>query len=97
MVGAGGNGTDLAILAYRFDGTAWSSIDAADGAINYGSNDVAMAADGTTWVTAWSSGLTATGGRAGELRLPGSFVGIGLDALGTAYVSGPSGIYRVRR
>lgn len=97
VVAAGGSGTDQSLLAYRFDGKAWSSIEASGGAASFGSNDVATAADGTTWVTAWNSGLTATGGPAGDLRLPGAFIGIGLDAHGTAYVAGPSGIYRVQR
>ncbi len=97
VMAAGGSGSDQSVLAYRFDGTAWSSIRAIDDAASYGSNDVAAAADGTTWVSAWGSGLTAIGGPNGDLRLPGASVSVALDADGTVYVVGPSGIYRVRR
>jgi hypothetical protein len=97
VLGSGGTEADPALVAYRYDGSAWSLIDATGSVPSYGGNDLAAAADGTVWVTAGGSGLTRTGGKDGDLQLPGAFGAIALDAQGTAYVAGPSGIYRVRR
>ncbi len=97
VVPAGGSESDRSILAYRFEGKTWSTIHAADSGVSYGTNDLAVADDGTLWISAWGSGLTGIGGPGGDLRLRGAFSAIGLGARGTAYVAGPSGIYRVRR
>jgi hypothetical protein len=96
VVGGGGTAADPSLVAYRFHGTAWSSIHATDNVTNYGSSDIAATADGTIWIAGWGSGLT-TDGPDGDFQVRGSFSGLGVDARGTAYVAGPSGIYRVRR
>ena len=97
VVAGGGTPADPSLVGYRFDGTAWSSIRTTSGVLNHGSSDIATTADGTVWVAGWGSGLTGTGGPDGDHELRGSFSGIGVDARGTVYVAGPSGIYRVRR
>ena len=96
VVGGGGTAADPSLIAYRFHGTAWSSIHTTDAATNFGSSDIVTAGDGTIWVAGWGSGLM-TDGPDGEFQLRGSFSGLGVDARGTAFVAGPSGIYRVRR
>jgi hypothetical protein len=96
VVAGGGTSVDQPLVAYRFDGTAWSAIHTTGGVMNYGSNDIAAAADGTIWIAGWGSGLSETG-TDGDLQVRGSFSGLGIDARGTVYAAGPSGIYRVRR
>ena len=97
VVGGGGTSADQPLVAYRFDGTAWSVIDTTGGVMNYGGNDIAAAADGTIWIAGWRQRSDRDGRRMATCSCAARSARLGLDARAPSTSAGPSGIYRVRR